>query len=80
MDLLKGMLANRQQMSIVHDPKPRRATGKKKETKADRAKENKPGSKAMRRFIIDETPGKKIVRDHLEAIIDEACRSDSDED
>jgi hypothetical protein len=79
MDLLKQMLATRQQMGVVNDPKPRRAKSAKKETKADRAKENVPGSRAMRKFIIDETPSKKIVKEHLEAIIARECES-SDED
>lgn len=72
------MLANRQQMPVVHDPKPRKARGRK-ETKADRAKENTPGSRAMRKFIIEEKPGKKVVREHLEAMIAAECES-SDED
>lgn len=80
MDLLKTMLANRQQMPVVHDPKPRKARGGRKETKADRAKENTPGSKAMRKFIIEETPGKKIVKEHFEAIIARECESSSGED
>lgn len=78
MDLLRTMLANRKQMSSIDDPKPRR-TAAKKETKADRAKENAPGSRAMRKFIVDEKPGKKVVKEHLEAIIAAECES-SDED
>jgi hypothetical protein len=77
MDLLKTMLANRSQMT-VHDPAPRRKGGRKA-TKADRAKAQSPGSRAMRSFIIDEKPGKKIVRDHLEAIIAEECASSDEE-
>ena len=79
MDLLRQMLATREKMGNVTDPKPRRARSAKKETKADRAKENVPGSRAMRKFIIDETPSKKIVKEHLEAIIARECES-SDED
>jgi hypothetical protein len=79
MDLLKSMLANRQQTPGLQDPKPRRQTGRRKETKADRAKENVPGSRAMRKFIIEETPGKKIVKEHLEAMIAAECES-SEED
>jgi hypothetical protein len=79
MDLLKTMLANRSQMT-VHDPAPRSAKrGGRKATKADRAKAQSPGSRAMRSFIIDEKPGKKIVRDHLEAIIAEECASSDEE-
>ena len=77
MDLLRTMIANRSQMT-VHDPAPRK-TGGRKTTKADRAKAQSAGSRAMRSFIIEEKPGKKIVREHLEAIIAEECAS-SDED
>lgn len=79
MDLLRSMIANRAQMpGGPSDPKPR-ADRKKKETKADRAKENTPGSRAMRKFIIEEKPGKKVVREHLEAMIAAECESsDSD--
>jgi hypothetical protein len=77
MDLLKSMLANRQSGPVM-DPQPRRAGGKKKETKTDRAKENVPGSKQMRVFIIEEKPSKKIVREHFDALIEDACNEDSD--
>lgn len=78
MDLLKSMIANRQAMGAVPDPKPRGERGRK-QTKADRAKENAPGSRQMRKFIIEEKPGKKVVREHLEAIIEiETHSSDSE--
>jgi len=82
MDLLKTMMANRAQATAIHDPKPRYTeTGgrRRRATKAERAKANAPGSKAMRTFIIEEKPGKKVVKEHLEAIIAEECAS-SDED
>jgi hypothetical protein len=82
MDLLKTMIANRAQATVVHDPKPRYTeTGGRRRTatKAERAKANAPGSKAMRTFIIEEKPGKKVVKEHLEAIIAAECAS-SDED
>ena len=79
MDLLKSMIANRSQAAVLNDPKPRARHGRKKETKADRAKENTPGSRAMRKFIIEEKPGKKIVRDHLEAMIAAECESSDEE-
>jgi hypothetical protein len=78
MDLLKSMIANRQAQPTV-DPKPSGRRGRKP-TKADRAKEQTPGTKSMRSFIIEEKPSKKIVKDHLEAIIANECISSSDED
>jgi hypothetical protein len=34
----------------------------------------------MRKFICEEKPSKKIVKEHLEAIIAAECASSSDED
>jgi hypothetical protein len=79
MDLLKTMLSNRSHM-VVHDPAPRSSgRGRRQPTKAERAKAQTAGSRAMRSFIIDEKPSKKVVREHLEAIIAIECES-SDED
>ena len=78
MDLLKSMLANRQ-VHPTTDPKPAARRGRKP-TKADRAKEQTPGTRTMRAFIIEEKPSKKVVKDHLEAIIDQECISSSEED
>lgn len=78
MDLLKSMLANRQ-THTPHDPKPAPRGRGRKPTKADRAKEQTPGSRAMRDFIIEEKPSKKCVKDHLEAIVDAECAT-SEED
>ena len=79
MDLLKMMVANRQQMNVamLGDPKPRKQNGRKGPTKTERARENAPGSRQMRKFIIDEKPGKKVVKEHLEALMED---SSSDED
>ena len=76
MDLLKSMRANRQASGTPPAPIPRRSD--KKKTKTDRAKENTPGTKRMREFIIEEKPGKKVVREHFDAMIEEACKEDSD--
>lgn len=76
MDLLRGMIANRQAAGTAPAPAPRPRNGRK-QTKADRAKENTPGSRAMRQFIITEKPGKKVVKEHLEAFLEE---SSSDEE
>jgi len=34
----------------------------------------------MRKFIIAEKPGKKVVKEHLEAIIAQECESSSEEE
>lgn len=75
MDLLKMMMANRAAMGVVNDPKP---AGEKSRPKAERAKRHEGGSKSMRHFIIEEKPGKKVVREHFKALIEEECASDSD--
>lgn len=80
MDLLKTMIANRKLGPPVMDPKPRPKTRGKKETKADRAREQTPGTKRMRDFIVEEKPAKKVVKEHLDAIVAEECASSSDED
>jgi len=79
MDLLKTMVANRQSAHVV-DPKPTSRSRGKKTTKAERAKEQEPGTRGMRAFIIAEKPSKKVVKEHLEAIIANACESSSDGD
>ena len=78
MDLLKSMLANRQAAPVVRDPQPRKETRGKRPSKAERAKEHRPGSKAMRQFIIDEKPTHKIVKEHFAAIIEDECASSSE--
>ena len=79
MDILKTMIANRQAAGFapVTQSVPRR--GRKPPTKTERAMENAPGSRSMRKFICEEKPSKKVVKDHLEAIVATACES-SDED
>lgn len=79
MDLLKNMIANRQTGPAPSDPKPRAQRGRKAPTKTERAKEQAPGTKRMRDFIIEEKPSKKVVKEHLDAIVAEECAS-SDED
>ncbi len=79
MDLLKRMIANRESMPVVQDPKPRSAKGRKAPSKTERAKEHTPGSRAMKAFIIEETPSHKIVKEHLQAICDAECESSDDD-
>jgi hypothetical protein len=78
MDLLKTMIANRQAAKVVSDPVPRSRAGKKKPSKAERAKEVPSGTRAMRSFIIEEKPPKKVVKEHLESMIARECESSSD--
>jgi len=71
MDLLRSMAANRHQQGIVAVQQP---TGKPTSRPAI------PGTRAMRKFIIAEKPGKKVVKEHLEAIIAQECESSSEEE
>ena len=81
MDLLRTMIANRQARGVeVVDPAPAPKRGEKKETKAQKAKKVKAGTKDMRHFIIEEKPGKKVVREHFLTLIEQECVSSSDED
>jgi len=80
MDLLKTMLANRQTVAKVVDPEPRKEARGKKPTKAQRAKEHRPGSKSMRTFICEEKPTAKIVKEHFAAIIEDECASSSEDE
>lgn len=76
MDLLKMMMANRAAQSRVVDPQPASAKAK---PKSEKAKSHDPGSRAMRHFIIEEKPGKKVVKQHFESLVAQECESsDSD--
>jgi hypothetical protein len=78
MDLLKAMMANRQAMGMVNDPKPSPQRGGKKAPKSERAKRHEGGTKSMRHFIIEEKPSKKVVREHFESLVEKECESSSD--
>ena len=80
MDLLRQMTANRQAMGVVVDPQPTPVKGRKAPTKAQKAETREPGSKAMRIFIIEEKPSKKIVRNHFKALVEKECESESDDE
>lgn len=76
MDILKMMLANRAAQARVVDPQP---AGAKPKPKAEKAKSHEPGSRSMRHFIIEEKPGKKVVREHFASLVEQECASsDSD--
>lgn len=72
------MMANRQAMGVVNDPKPTRERGGKKPPKSERAKSHAGGTKSMRHFIIEEKPSKKVVREHFESLVEKECASSSD--
>lgn len=81
MDLLRTMIANRQAKGAdLVDPVPAPKRGEKKETKAQKAKKVKAGTREMRHFIIEEKPSKKVVREHFLTLIEQECVSSSDED
>ena len=80
MDLLKAMMANRQAATVVIDPKPSAPERSGKKTKAKKEPTSAPGSKAMRHHIIEEKPSKKVVREHIRALIEEECISESESD
>lgn len=82
MDLLKAMMANRQAATIVIDPRPSapERSGKKTKAKKEQQPSSAPGSKAMRHYIIEEKPSKKVVREHIRALIEEECISESESD
>lgn len=75
MDLLRTMNANRQAQGLVNEiPKP---TELPKPTKQEKPA---PGTKAMRKYIIEKKPKKKDVKEHFEMIIAEECESSSEEE
>lgn len=82
MDLLKSMIANRQSsVRPPSDPTPRnRGSSRKKPSKTEQAKSIPAGTRAMRSFICEEKPPKKVVKEHLEAMIARECESSSDEE
>jgi hypothetical protein len=81
MDLLRAMAANRQMKGAdVVDPVPASKTGQKKETKVQKAKKIRSGTREMRHFIIEEKPSKKVVKEHFIDLVEQECVSSSDED
>jgi uncharacterized protein (DUF169 family) len=84
MDLLKNMMEKRQAQALIqHHPlvkyEPVEVKVGKKKSKTEKAKEHIPGTKDMRKFIQEERPANKVVREHLTAIISNLTES-SDED
>lgn len=88
MDLIR-MLQERRQAAkglvvakegAVLEPKKSKPIREGKKTKAQRAEEHEPGTKDMRRFIIEEKPSAKVLREHINAIIERETASSDEED
>lgn len=88
MDLIR-MLQERRQAAkglvvakegAVLEPKRSKPIREGKKTKAQRAEEHEPGTKDMRRFIIEEKPSAKVLREHINAIIERETASSDEED
>lgn len=82
MDLLRNLAERRAHMAqmqqhplVKYEP---RQEPERKKTKAQKAKEIPPGTKAMRKFIQEEKPSNKVVREHLEALIVDSSDEDSE--
>ena len=74
MDLLKTMISNRQAQGLVEQTKPNELP------KPRTTEKPAPGTKAMRKYIIDKKPKKKDVKEHFEMIIAQECESSSEEE
>lgn len=78
------MLEKRQAMAQIQNSplvkyEPRKVETERKKTKAEKAKEHIPGTKSMRKFIQEERPNTKVVREHFKALMEEV-ESSSDEE
>lgn len=87
MDLIRMLHDRRKAANIVVakegavlEPRMSRPIKEGKKTKAQKAQEHQPGTKDMRRFIIEEKPSVKIVREHLMAKIEMETASSDEED
>ena len=87
MDLIRMLQDRRKAANIVVakegavlEPKKSKPIKEGKKTKAQKAEEHVPGTKDMRRFIIEEKPSAKIVREHLVAKIEMETASSDEED
>jgi hypothetical protein len=87
MDLIRMLQDRRKAANIVVakegavlEPKKSKPIKEGKKTKAQKAEEHVPGTKDMRRFIIEEKPSAKIVREHLNAKIEMETASSDEED
>lgn len=77
MDLLKTMMTNRQATMVTPAVQP--VGMKPSSIGMGIQKQATPGTRAYRRYIVEEKPGKKVVREHFEALVERVCAS-SDED
>ena len=73
------MAANRQVKGAdVVDPAPAPKKGERKETKVQKAKKIRSGTREMRHFIIEEKPSKKVVKEHFIDLVEQECVSSSE--
>ena len=84
MDLLKNMIEKRQAMMLIQNSplvkyEPRQVQTDRKKTKAEKAKEHIPGTKSMRKFIQEERPSVKVVREHFKALMEDEETSSEEE-
>lgn len=82
MDLLKQMMENRKMAGLTMQmEKTTISTRSESISKTKSEKEEiERGSRRFRRFIIENKPGKKDVKEHLQAIVDAECESSSEEE
>ena len=83
MDLLRNMAAKRQELMLIQSSplvkyEPRVYNTERKKTKTEKAKEHIPGTKSMRKFIQEERPSTKVVREHFKALMEEQESSDEE--
>lgn len=70
MDLIKLVAANRLAVGLV----------RQSAAPSGKPASPTPGTRAYRKYIVDERPGKKAVKAHLEAIVQRATESSSEEE
>jgi len=76
MDLLRAMKSNREAQGLKIEPLVINQLPKPKTQQEKPA----PGTKAMRKYIIEKKPGKKTIKEHFETMIEQECESSSDEE
>ena len=73
MDLIKTMLQNRKSAGMT-------ATVKGTNTIAVVPSDEKSSLRAMKQNIIEKKPGKKVVKEYFETLIEHLCESSDEED
>jgi hypothetical protein len=73
MDLIKTMLQNRKSAGMT-------PTIKGTNTIAVVPSDERNSLRAMKRNIIEKKPGKKVIKEYFEAVVEQLCESSSDEE